>query len=124
MFFKKIAIDAEFAPNFIPGENALTSLIQISTHQKTYLIYFERIINYESFCLFWDLLQNNSILKLGQSLKNDLRNIISQIKLKEINLKNYVDIAELYMDLTGSKSPALDKICAEVFSFFIRKRTF
>lgn len=69
----------------------------------------------------WRVFESPHVLKLGQSFKNDLRMMIGQFKVHEINLRNYLDIADLFIDLTGSNFSALDKICLHLFSWIIRK---
>lgn len=97
------------------------SIIQISAGDKVYIIFFNRIGDEAAIKKLLSLFENGELLKLGQAFKNDLRNIIGQLGVKELTLRNYVDVADLYVDLTGSKTPALDKMCLELFSSVIRE---
>jgi ribonuclease D len=115
-----VAFDAEFAPNYIPGENGLLSIIQIATEKFVAVVFMNRI---DSSALegLWKLFESQSVLKIGHSFKSDLRSIMAQVRLPKLHLRNYIDIPDLFVELTGFKSPALDKICAKLFSELTRQ---
>lgn len=120
----QVALDAEFAPNYIPGEGGLLALLQLAAGPSVFVVFLNRINDSAALAKLWGVLADPDKLKLGQSFKNDLRNVMGQLAIPELSLQNYIDIADLYVDLTGSKSPALDKICLEMFRDLIRKTAF
>ncbi len=61
-----------------------------------------------------------NIIKLGLGFKEDLRNLISTFNKNEILFRNYVDIKNLYQEITGKNKHSLTDISKDIFGIFKR----
>lgn len=61
------------------------------------------------------------MMKLGLGFKEDLKNLVSTFSEKEILLRNYIDIKNIYQDITGNNKSGLSDISKDIFSILKRK---
>jgi ribonuclease D len=111
---KIVGIDTETRPAFKRGVNYKVSLLQISTENTCYLFRLNKIGFPDALIRF---LSNESIMKVGLSLRDDFNGLKKQKKFKPAN---YVDIQEIAKHY-GILELSLQKIYAILFGKKISK---
>ena len=110
-----VGIDTETRPCFRKGKSYIVSLLQVSTSDTCFLFRLNHIGMPDSVL---QLLQSESTLKVGLSLRDDFNALR---KRKEINPVNYVDLQKVVGEF-GIKEASLQKIYAIIFGKKISKR--
>lgn len=101
-------------PEYIPGKTPNLEILQISIKDKIFIIFLKKIKNiYEKLDKIWG---DFKIIKLGLGFKEDLKNLISTFDKKEIILRNYIDIKNIYQDISGKNKNGLSDISKDIFS--------
>ena len=113
--FSIVGIDTETRPCFRKGKSYIVSLLQVSTFDTCFLFRLNHIGMPDSLL---QLLQSESILKVGLSLRDDFNALR---KRKEINPMNYVDLQKV-VGAFGIQEFSLQKIYAIIFGKKISKR--
>ena len=112
--FSIVGIDTETRPCFRKGKSYIVSLLQVSTFDTCFLFRLNHIGMPDSLL---QLLQSESILKVGLSLRDDFNALR---KRKEINPMNYVDLQKV-VGAFGIQEFSLQKIYAILFDKKISK---
>lgn len=100
-----VGFDTETKPAFVKGEYNPTALIQLATHDKAYLFRLN-IIGYPD--ALFNLLQDETITKLGISLLDDLKDLK---KLKHFEPAGFIDLNHIAKEL-GIKHMGVRKLAA------------
>lgn len=111
---KIVGIDTETRPSFKRGVNYKVSLLQISTEDTCYLFRLNKIDFPEKLIRF---LSEESIIKVGLSLRDDFNGLKKQRKFKPAGYVDIQDIAKQY----GILELSLQKIYAILFGKKISK---
>ena len=97
-----IGFDTETRPSFKKGEYHPTSLIQLATDNKCFLI---RILNTGLTDPLIEFFENDDILKIGIALHDDLKDIK---KLRQFQSRGFIDLnvtaTKMGMDNIGAKN--------------------
>lgn len=110
-----LGFDTETKPSRFKGDEHDISLIQLSTESFCFLF---RIMNKEILQLVKSILEDEQILKIGLSLKDDFRGLN---KYGDFNPKKFVEL-QTYVKQFGIKDNGLSKIYANIFDKRISKR--
>ena len=110
-----IGIDTETRPSFRRGTNYKVSLLQVSSHEVCFLFRLNHIGMPESLL---QLLQSESILKVGLSLRDDFNALRKRVAFDPAN---YIDLQKMVGDF-GIEEFSLQKIYAIIFGKKISKR--
>lgn len=110
----RIGIDSETRPNFRRGVMHKVALLQVSTYDHCYLFRLNKIGMPDDLI---GLLESESIIKVGLSLKDDLRALRKRVALKP---KNWIDLQDIVKQF-GIKDLSLQKIYANLFGKKISK---
>ena len=113
--FSIVGIDTETRPCFRKGRSYIVSLLQVSTFDTCFLFRLNHIGMPDSLL---QLLQSESTMKVGLSLRDDFNALR---KRKEINPVNYVDLQKV-VGAFGIQEFSLQKIYAIIFGKKISKR--
>ena len=113
--FSILGIDTETRPCFHKGKNYIVSLLQISTFDTCFLFRLNHIGMPESLL---QLLQSESILKVGLSLRDDFNALRKRVAFDPAN---YIDLQKMVGDF-GIEEFSLQKIYAIIFGKKISKR--
>ncbi|MEJ5265064.1 MAG: 3'-5' exonuclease [Bacteroidales bacterium] len=106
--------DTETRPSFKKGRTYNVSLIQLANDDICYLFRLNRLgLRTE----LVDILTNPSILKIGLSLRDDLRGLN---KMRSFQAQGFIDLQE-YVQQFGIQEKSLKKICAIVLKARISK---
>ncbi|MCQ2211073.1 MAG: 3'-5' exonuclease domain-containing protein 2 [Paludibacteraceae bacterium] len=112
---KLLGFDTETKPSRFKGDVHNISLIQLSTDSFCFLF---RILNVEILHLVKLVLEDENILKIGLSLKDDFRGLN---KTGHFNPQNFIEL-QTYVKDFGIKDNGLSKIYANIFNKRISKR--
>lgn len=112
--FKQVGFDTETKPNFKKGRCFKIALIQISTENSCFLFRLNKIGIPQA---LEDFLADDSILKIGLSLRDDF---IAVKKRTEADLANFLDLQN-YVKTFGIEAASLQKIYAILFRKKISK---
>lgn len=112
---KLLGFDTETKPSRFKGDVHNISLIQLSTDSFCFLF---RILNVEILHLVKSVLEDENILKIGLSLKDDFRGLN---KTGHFNPQNFIEL-QTYVKDFGIKDNGLSKIYANIFNKRISKR--
>ena len=100
--FDVLGFDTETRPSFKKGEYHPTSLVQISSDEKCYLI---RTLNTGLSDSLINLFENDNILKIGIALHDDIKDLQ---KSRQFNAQGFVDLnveaTKIGMDSIGAKN--------------------
>lgn len=88
-----IGFDTETKPTFTKGEYNHTAIIQLSTLEEAYIIRINTLGISDVLCR---LLEDENILKVGISIRDDLKELIV---LREMQLAGFVDLNDIAKDL-------------------------
>ncbi len=88
-----LGFDTETKPTFVKGQYNHTSLIQFSTLEQAYLIRVNRVGIPDR---LKEILENKNILKVGVSLRDDLKDLK---KLRVFKPEGFVDLNDIAKDL-------------------------
>ena len=110
-----LGIDTETRPSFRKGESHKVALLQISTEELCFLFRLNRIGFPQ--CLI-DLLSDESILKVGLSLKDDFHMLRAR---HPFSPKGFIDLQEFVKEM-GIEDMSLQKLYANLFGEKISKR--
>ena len=110
----RIGIDSETRPNFRRGVMHKVALLQVSTYDHCYLFRLNKIGMPDDLIR---LLESDSIMKIGLSLKDDLRALRKRVGLKP---NNWIDLQDIVKQF-GIKDLSLQKIYANLFGKKISK---
>ncbi len=113
--FDEVGFDTETRPCFEKGKHYIVSLVQISTDDVCFLFRLNIIGMPSSLLCF---LMNNNIMKIGVSLRDDIRALNQRT---EIDPKNFLELQD-YVKPFGIQAASLQKIYAIVFNKKISKR--
>jgi len=114
-----VGIDTEHRFNTIKLENWPTSVIQISTRTKVYIFDLLKIGKTEEYIAFFEaLLENKDIMKLGQTLLNDLKT--GEDKSGPV-INNYVDLQKVYKSYNNQKKSSLSAITEDLLNLGLSK---
>lgn len=113
--FPILGIDTETRPCFHKGKSYVVSLLQVSTADTCFLFRLNHIGLPEPLL---QLLQNESILKVGLSLRDDFNALR---KRAELTPTNFIDL-QAFVRQFGIEEASLQKIYAIVFGKKISKR--
>lgn len=103
--FDVLGFDTEKKPAFNKGEYNHTALVQLSTLEDAYLFRLNKMGYPQS---LFDLMADASILKLGISIDDDLKDLN---KAKKFKPKNFTDVNNIARDL-GIKHMGVKKLAA------------
>lgn len=109
-----IGFDTETKPSFKKGQINNVALIQLATESKCFLIRLNQLGFPRQ---LKELLENERILKIGLSIKDDFHNLS---KICQINPKGFIDLQEYVRQFMIDDS-SLTKIHAAVFGKRISK---
>lgn len=112
--FDVIGFDTEKKPTFNKGEYNHTAMVQLSTMEDAYLFRLN-VMGYPS--SLFDLMSDASILKLGISIDDDLKDLNKARKFKP---KNFTDLNDVVRDL-GVKHMGVKKLAAVILGARISK---
>jgi ribonuclease D len=112
---KLLGFDTETKPSFKKGHKNKVSLIQLSTHDKAYLF---RINKIGLPAPLLDLLADNSIIKAGVAVHDDLKFLRN---VRKFNPEGFIDL-QTYVKDFGIQSSGLKKLTAIILGFRISKR--
>jgi ribonuclease D len=110
-----LGFDTETKPAFRKGKPHRVALLQLSTNDQAFLFRINKI-SLPDFII--DILRNESILKVGVALKDD---IAALKKIKPFEPASFVDLQKFVKDF-GIEDNGLKKIVANVLGFRISKR--
>lgn len=112
--FKRVGFDTETRPSFKKGQRYMISLMQVSTEDTCFLFRLNRIgIPSE----LEDFLEDENILKIGLSLRDDFAALR---KRSEAKPRNFLDL-QSYVCNFGIEDASLQKIYAILFNKKISK---
>ena len=109
-----LGIDTETRPSFAKGRTYGVALLQISTEDTCFLFRLNYIGMPQ---VLVDLLQNNSQLKVGLSLRDDIQNLQRKHKFEP---RGFLDL-QTYVKEMGIEAQSLQKIYALLFGKKISK---
>ena len=109
-----LGIDTETRPSFAKGKTYGVALLQISTEETCFLFRLNYIGMPQALV---DLLQNNSQLKVGLSLRDDIQNLQRKHKFEP---RGFLDL-QTYVKEMGIEAQSLQKIYALLFGKKISK---
>lgn len=109
-----VGIDTETRPNYKKGQRHKVALVQISTSDHAFLF---RINRFGLCDTLKDFFENESVVKVGLSLRDDFHQLHS---LSEFEPKGFVDLQELVKEY-NIVDASLQKIYAIVFGKRITK---
>lgn len=109
-----MGIDAEYEVNYIPENDGRLSLVQIAASDRVFLIHINKLSGPPVFEPFFQLVAKNSIIKLGLDFKGDFRKIGKHFGKTDLTLRDYIEISDLLMELTGQNCESLAKIAQAV----------
>lgn len=109
-----LGIDTETRPSFRKGESHKVALLQISTEELCFLFRLNRIGFPQ--CLI-DLLSDESILKVGLSLKDDFHMLRAR---HPFSPKGFIDLQDFVKEM-GIEDMSLQKLYANIFHMRISK---
>lgn len=112
-----LGIDTETRPSFRKGESHKVALLQISTEELCFLFRLNRIGFPQ--CLI-DLLSDESILKVGLSLKDDFHMLRAR---HPFSPKGFIDLQDFVKEM-GIEDMSLQKLYANIFHMRISKCPF
>lgn len=110
-----LGFDTETKPSRFKGDEHDISLIQLSAESFCFLF---RIMNKQILQLVKSILEDEHIMKIGLSLKDDFRGLNKSGSFKP---KNFVEL-QTYVKQFGIKDNGLSKIYANIFDKRISKR--
>jgi ribonuclease D len=84
-----LGFDTETRPSFTKGESYSVSLLQLSNEKRNYLF---RINKFPLISELTDLLEDESILKVGVALHDDIKHLN---RIKKFNAKSFVDVSDM-----------------------------
>ena len=103
--FNVVGFDTEKKPTFNKGEYNLTAMVQLSTMKNAYLF---RLNNMGYPTALFDYMSDASILKLGISIDDDLKDLN---KARQFNPQNFTDLNDVVREL-GMKHMGVKKLAA------------
>ncbi|WP_370087253.1 3'-5' exonuclease [Ekhidna sp.] len=103
--FETLGFDTEKKPTFNKGEYNHTAMVQLSTMEDAYLF---RLNNMGYPSSLFELMSDPSILKLGISIDDDLKDLNKARKFKP---KNFTDLNDVVREL-GVKHMGVKKLAA------------
>lgn len=111
---KILGFDTETKPSFAKGKSNAVCLVQLSTNDTCFLFRLK-----ETNCLeiLKPIFENENILKIGLSLKDDFRAVRKQM---EFNPAGFIDL-QPYVKQYGIEDNSLSKIFAIIFNKRISK---
>lgn len=109
-----LGIDTETRPSFAKGKTYGVALLQISTEETCFLFRLNYIGMPQALV---DLLQDNSQLKVGLSLRDDIQNLQRKHKFEP---RGFLDL-QTYVKEMGIEAQSLQKIYALLFGKKISK---
>lgn len=112
--FDVIGFDTEKKPTFNKGEYNHTAMVQLSTMEDAYLFRLNQM-GYPS--SLFDLMADRSILKLGISIDDDLKDLN---KARKFHPSNFTDMNDVVRDL-GVKHMGVKKLAAVILNARISK---
>lgn len=110
-----LGFDTETKPSFKKGLSNKVSLLQLSTLDKAYLFRLNCVGLHHSLI---DLLEDESIIKVGVAIRDDIRLLC---RLKHFEPKGFVELQTIATDL-GFKDTSLKKLSAIFMDVRISKR--
>lgn len=112
---KVLGFDTETRPTFKRGQFHNVALLQLATNEHAFLFRLNRV-KLPGFVR--DILQNESILKIGVALRDDLTGLK---KLSHMEPAGFIDLQQ-YVKGFGIEDNGLKKLVANVLGFRISKR--
>ncbi|MFW5978633.1 MAG: 3'-5' exonuclease [Bacteroidia bacterium] len=112
--YDKLGFDTEAKPSFKKGKVNKTALLQLATNDKAFLFRLNHIGFPDELV---NILSDNSILKIGLAIKDDLRDLK---KAKPFKPGNFIDLQDLAQDL-DIQNTGLKKLSAIVLEGRISK---
>lgn len=109
-----LGFDTEKKPTFQKGEYNPTAMVQLSTLESAFLFRLNKIENYSS---LFNLLEDDTIIKLGISIDDDLKELQ---KLEDFTPSSFTDVNDLARDI-GVKHIGVKKLAAIFLSHRISK---
>ncbi|WP_099465818.1 MULTISPECIES: 3'-5' exonuclease [Parabacteroides] len=110
----KVGFDTETRPSFKKGQHYKISLMQISTEDTCFLFRLNRIDIPKSLV---DFIQNNNVMKIGLSLRDDFAALHKRTNAEPVN---FLDLQK-YVVKFGIEDASLQKIYAILFKKKISK---
>lgn len=99
-----VGFDTETRPAFRPGESYLPSLAQFATARAVYLMHVQQP---ESFAAVREILSSTTVVKVGVSVTDDLRNLKKLFEFEERSVLDLGDVARRHgMKQTGVRNLA------------------
>ncbi len=108
-----LGFDTETKPSFKKGKKNKVALLQLSTNQNAYLFRMHKHIP----LLIFDLLENNSIVKVGAAIRDDL---IGLQKYNKFKAANFVELQD-YVNHFNITDKGLKKLSAIILGARISK---
>ena len=110
-----VGFDTETRPSFKKGVTNSIALFQLTTHKATYLIRLNKTGVTSELKL---LLENESVLKVGVGIRDDLRGLQ---KLTSLKPKGFVELQTMATE-KGLKDFSLKKLAGILLKFRVSKR--
>ncbi len=99
-----VGFDTETRPAFKPGESYLPSIAQFATGRAVYIL---RVQQQETFCAMQQILSAESVVKVGVSVRDDLRNLRKLFLFDEQSVVDLGKVAKRHgMKQTGVRNLA------------------
>jgi len=99
-----VGFDTETRPAFKPGESYLPSIAQFATASAVYIL---RVQQQETFCVMQQILSAESVVKVGVSVSDDLRNLRKLFLFGEQSVVDLGKVAKRHgMKQTGVRNLA------------------
>lgn len=109
-----VGFDTETRPSFRKGQPHKVALLQLSTNEECFLIRLNQLGMFESLKNF---LENDNILKIGLSLKDDFHSLM---RLGEFKQAGFIEL-QTYVKEFGIADNSLQKIYGIIFGERISK---
>ena len=111
---KWVALDTENSPQELPSVPASAELLQLASPSKVFLLNMNALKSERVITLLNGLFQNTSLLKLGYQFKEDLKKLQQNFERGQLYMRNFLDLGDLFSDLTGNKLTSLQNVCEKV----------
>jgi len=109
-----LGFDTESKPSFKKKQKNKLSLIQFSTYTRAILI---KVIDEVPYEIYYNIFNNEKILKVGCGLKNDL----AELKIENKYLNTFIDIQVLAKQ-RGIQQVSLQSLCMSILNKKINKK--
>ncbi len=109
-----LGFDTESKPSFKKGQKNQVALIQLSTHEKAYLV---RLAYLQDMSGLWEVFEDEGVVKVGAAVKDDLNDLK---KIQKFEPGGFVDLQK-YVEEFNIQDKGLKKLTGNVLGFRISK---